>query len=204
MLGMVPQNHVNHRRGRKLAPLDSVDDRETPPDVFDPLHREFKFTLDVAAARHNAKCKRYYALGPAKAYDPRQLSFIPDVFVGDENALAIDGLLQPWHRGERIWCNPPFSDIQPWVERATFCPATVVMLLPANRCEQPWWQKFIEPFRDERSSHMLLETRFLPGRRCFLNRGQEIHNRTSKNPPFGIVIVVWDRRDDYVPVQAAA
>lgn len=192
MLASIPRNHPNQKRKRGAD--DSVDDRETPPDVFDPLNEEFEFTLDVAAARHNAKCKRYYSLPPQPLVDSRQLRLFDELFVGDPEAIALDGLSQPWGRDEVIWCNPPFSDIEPWVAKAHSCEATVVMLLPANRMEQPWWQKYIEPFRDGRALS-LPETRFLPGRRCFRNRGQEIKNRTSRNPPFGIVIVIWDRRD---------
>lgn len=194
MLASVPRNHPNQTR--KRGALDAVDDRETPDDVWKPLDDEFHFTLDVAAARHNAKCKRYYARGPQPANDnARQLTLFPEEFVGDPDALGYDGLLQPWHRGEVVWCNPPFSNIAPWVAKATFCQATVVMLLPANRTEQPWWQEHIEPFRDD---YALLDddprTRFLGKRRNFKNRGQAISNRTSRNPPFGIVIVIWDRR----------
>ena len=188
---MVPKNHPLHRKGK--GALDSVDDRETPPDVFDPLNAEFRFTLDAAAARHNAKCRRYYTLGPGPLHNPRQLSVFPDVIVGDPDALAIDGLEQEWAAGEVIWVNPPFSAIEPWVLKAAYCAATVVMLLPANRCEQPFWQRHIEPWRDGRSPRPV--TRFLSGRRCFRNRGAAITNRTSKNPPFGIVIVIWDRRE---------
>lgn len=192
MLGMIPRNHPNTRK--KRGAIDAVDDRETPPDVYDPLHAEFRFTLDAAAARHNSKCKRYYSLGPSLIGDPRQMSFLPDEYIGDSEALAIDGLAQTWAVGEVIWCNPPFSDLPAWVEKASGCAATVVMPLPANRCEQPWWQRWIEPARDGRAWEGP-ETRFLGGRRCFRNRGQEITNRTSKNPPFGIVIVIWDRRE---------
>lgn len=194
MLAMVPKNHP--ARVKKRGADDTVDDRETPPDVFDPLNLEFRFTLDAAASRHNAKCARYYSLGPSstKPWLARQLSFMPDLFVGDPDALAIDGLAQHWAKGEVIWCNPPFSGLEPWVQKASECEATVVMLLPANRCEQPFWQRFIEPIRDRGWSRPRVETRFLDGRRCFRNRGQEIRNRTSKNPPFGIVIVIWDRR----------
>lgn len=193
MLGVAPKNHPHQRRRR--GALDSVDDRETPPDVFDPLHAEFRFTLDVAAARHNSKCARYYSLGPDKApFNPKQLAMFPDVLVGDPDAIGIDGLAHEWGERERVWCNPPFSDIEPWVRKAHSSPATVVMLLPANRTEQPWWQTYVEPFRDGRAID-LPETRFLAGRRCFRNRGASITNRTSRNPPFGIVIVIWDRRN---------
>lgn len=32
----------------------------TPPEVFDPLHAEFKFTLDPCATPETAKCSRYF------------------------------------------------------------------------------------------------------------------------------------------------
>lgn len=99
-------------------------------------------TRDVAAAPHNAKCPRY--------------------FTRDD-----DGLAQSW-AGERVWCNPPFSDLRPWVVKAwqesRGCPV-IVMLLPANRCEQRWWQELVEPFRDRPGSP--LRTTFLPGRPRF-------------------------------------
>lgn len=172
---------------------DSVDDRETPPDVFDPLNEEFGFTLDVAAARHNAKCKRYYARAPWTPQEAKQTSLFPRVWTGDVEALAYDGLAQPWDAPEIIWANPPFSGLYEWVEKAHHATATVVMLLPANRTEQPWWQEFIEPCRDKGPVYQP-RTRFLEGRRSFLYQGEVIGNSTSKAPPFGIVVVVWDRR----------
>ena len=91
MLASVPRNHPNQTRKRGV--LDSVDDRETPDDIFVPLNEEFHFTLDVAAAQHNAKCKRYYARGPQPANDNggRQLTLFPEVFTGDPDALGYDG-----------------------------------------------------------------------------------------------------------------
>jgi hypothetical protein len=176
-----------HRRGAD----DEVDDRETPPCVFAPLDLEFRFTLDVAAARHNAKCARYYALG-ASSVQRRQTSLWSEAPVGDPSALAEDGLAQEWAPAERVWCNPPFSDLPSWVAKAHAAPCTVVMLLPANRTEQPWWQSFVEPYRDQPGG--CVATRFLGGRRTFLYAGEDIVNSTNKSPPFGIVIVVWDRR----------
>lgn len=206
MLAMIPKNHPKHRRKRGGVD-DSVDDRETPQDVFYPLDQEFHFTLDVCAARHNAKCRRYYARHPAPANDVvsdcRQLSLFPAEYVGDEDALGYDGLLQPWPANDVVWCNPPFSDIAPWVERAIYARCTVVMLVPANRTEQPWWQRYIEWSRDGRFPGGPI-TQFLDGRRCFKNRGQEITNRTSKNPPFGVCIIIWDRRKRKAPKRPPA
>lgn len=195
MLAMKPKNHPLHRRKRGGVD-DSVDDRETPDDVFLPLNAEFGFTLDVCAARHNAKCARYYARHPQAANDNadgRQLSLFPAETVGDPDAIGYNGLAQPWPKADVIWCNPPFSDIEPWIARAIYAMGTVVMLVPANRTEQPWWQRYIEWCRDGRFPGGP-NTRFVEGRRCFKNRGQEITNRTSKNPPFGICLIIWDRR----------
>jgi hypothetical protein len=189
MLRSVPRNHQNTVKQRGVD--DEVDDRETPPCVFAPLDLEFRFTLDVAAARHNAKCARYFALG-ASSVQRRQASLWDAPPVGDAAALAEDGLAQEWSAAERVWCNPPFSDLPSWVAKAHAAPCTVVMLLPGNRTEQPWWQEYIEPYRDR--PHSALTTRFLGGRRSFLYAGETIGNSTSKSPPFGIVIVVWDRR----------
>ena len=97
--------------------------------------------------------------------------------------------------GERVWCNPPYSKIEPWVAKANAetvagCPL-VVMLLPANRCEQGWWQRHIEPTRDRAGSR--LTTEFLPGRLRFLRPGQtEI--RPNERPPFGCVLAIWEAR----------
>ena len=85
------------------------DTWETPLEVFEPLHAEFGFSLDVCALPQTAKCHRYYS---------------------PEN----DGLTQPW-APDVCWCNPPFSNPLPWVQHAhseAEKGATVVMLLPAD------------------------------------------------------------------------
>lgn len=179
--GFVPRNHPNAVKRRGVD--DTIDDRETPPCVFDPLHAEFGFTLDAAAGHHNAKTPRYYTLEGGYFESPRE---------GRLSWNAFNGLTGPW--GENVvWCNPPFSGVRPWVEKAwAERAATVVLLLPNNRAEQPFWQQLIEPHRDRPGS--CLTTRNLPKRRPFLHRGAGIGNRTSKNPPFGLIAVIWDRR----------
>ena len=34
---------------------------ETPASVFEPLNKEYKFTLDVCATRENAKAERFFS-----------------------------------------------------------------------------------------------------------------------------------------------
>lgn len=140
---------------------DEVDDRGTTPELFAELHTRFAFTIDVAAAAHNAKLPRYYD-------------------------IASNGLAQPWY-GERVFCNPPYSNIRPWVEKAWCSGAElIVMLLPANRTEQGWWQDLIEQERRQG----VIDVEFLPGRIRFLRPGQHAIG-PNERPPFGICLVIW-------------
>jgi phage N-6-adenine-methyltransferase len=130
--------------------------------VFDPLHERFGFTVDVAASIENTKLPRFYT-------------------------AEQDGLAQDW-TGERVWCNPPYSKIGPWVEKATAGGAElVVMLLPANRTEQAWWQDHVEPYRDRPGG---IRTEFLRGRVRFLKPGQK-RIGANERPPFGCVLLIW-------------
>lgn len=142
---------------------DDVDDRAMPPSDFAPLQIRFRFTLDAAAAPHNAKLPRFFT-------------------------AADNGLVQSW-ADERVYCNPPYSDIAPWVRKAWDEPtAMVVMLLPANRTEQSWWQDHIEPQRDREGSRLRVE--FLRGRLRFLKPGQ-LEIGPNERPPFGCCLAIW-------------
>lgn len=179
--GFQPNNHPNQVKRRGAD--DSIDDRETPPCVYVPLDAEFHFTLDAAASHLNTKCDSYCTLEGTferkPGAEPRPI-------------WAGNGLAFPWAE-HVVWLNPPFSGLMPWCEKAwDERLAPVVLLLPNNRGEQKFYQKYIEPYRDRPGS--LLSTRKLPKRRPFLARGEQIGNRTSKNPPFGLEVVIWDRR----------
>lgn len=166
LVGFKARNHVQQTRRRGARP--EVDDRQTSPETFDPLNRRFDFTLDVAALPHNAKCERY--LTPED-----------------------DGLTCPWG-GERVWCNPPYTAIEPWLEKAwsewrsgSRGPKLIVMLLPANRTEQGWWQRHIEPFRDRGRG---LDIEFMAGRLRFIAH-DDTEIRPNARPPFGCCLAVW-------------
>ena len=159
LVGFKAKNHPQ----QKANPL--VDDRALPMSEFEKLNAEFRFTIDAAASAENAKLPRFYSI---------------------ENC----GLKASW-AGERVYCNPPYSNIAPWVQKAAFDEPDaelIVMVLPANRTEQMWWQKYIEPFRDR--SGAWLHTRFLSGRMRFLKPGQS-EVGPNERPPFGIVLCIW-------------
>ena len=95
--------------------------------------------------------------------------------------------------GERVWCNPPYSSIEPWVRKAWAehgVAECIVMLLPANRTEQTWWRDLVEPYRDRVGSP--LRTEFIPGRLRFLKPGATTIG-ANERPPFGCCLLIWQR-----------
>jgi len=181
------------------------DRRETPDDIYLPLHEEFGFTLDAAASQLNTRCARFCTVdGYYNRFDGAGCNFIE----------GLDGLTMPWAKGERVWCNPPFSDIEPWLAKAWMSEATAVLLMPQNRQEQPMWQRWIEGYRDRGALTetvpgdapdcvpCYMSTRNLPGRRHYtINGGQPImrlNKRTGllerSSPEFGTLVLVFDRR----------
>lgn len=88
----------------------------TPPEIFDPLHAEFDFTLDPCATPKTAKCATF--------------------FTEEQN-----GLVQDWS-GHRVFMNPPYGrEIYAWTRKArqeAAKGALVVGLLPAS-CDLKWW-----------------------------------------------------------------
>lgn len=162
LVGFHAKNHPQQTRYAGSNP--DVDDRALTVDDFAALNERFRFTVDVAASIENRKCERHWTI--------------------KENGLA-----QSW-AGERVYCNPPYSDIWPWIRKAWIERQAdlIVLLLPANRTEQRWWQDGIEPFRDRAGS--VLSVEFLPGRLRFLKPGQRAIG-PNERPPFGCVLCIW-------------
>lgn len=180
-----------------------------------------KFDLDVAADFESHLAERYYC-HPADAQPgtvmlshehPLSFRHLSSTGCDFEDAgpgkvcpkcgrrmpSGIDGLRQRWDG--HVWCNPPFSDLKPWVDYAWLkCGAadvkTITMLLPANRTEQPFWQQGVEPFRDRgvipvAGGRASLETCFTPGREQFGIPGNPERKNTKNSPPFGCVLLIW-------------
>lgn len=168
-MSLVARPATNHPLQVALRQADdAIDCRETPGAFFAALHAVHRFTLDAAANAENAKLPRFFD-------------------------RAQDGLAQSW-RGEVVWCNPPYSACGAWVAKAVDetsdgCPR-VVMLLPANRTEQTWWQTLIEPIRDR---GLGVSTRFVRGRLQFrgVRTGKAARKANESRPPFGVVLVTF-------------
>ena len=100
-------------------------DWKTPPRVFDPLNREFGFTVDAAATAENTLLPRYWT-------------------------SDIDALAQNWS-GERIWCNPPYGREQIlFLEKAAGRAADVAVFLIPARTDTAVWHDIIFPLADIR------------------------------------------------------
>jgi phage N-6-adenine-methyltransferase len=172
LVGFKAQNHA--QQTTKRGAVDEVDDRGTDQEFFDATADRFGgFTLDVAAAPHNAKCADYFT-------------------------REDDGLSRNWLTPDgdtaRVWCNPPYSDLRAWVTKACeewtngHCDL-IVMLLPANRVEQKWWQELVEPYRDGRNGHRFMSVEFLPGRMRFDRPGWTPGPKGDR-PPFGCCLLI--------------
>lgn len=97
----------------------------TPPPLFDGLHREYGFTIDLAAADWNAKLPQ---------------------FISEED----DSLKVEWLAGWRGWCNPPYRKLLPWFAKAAHACNNGMFsawLVPGSLCAEwftfamraQWW-----------------------------------------------------------------
>lgn len=167
-MSLVGRRAQNHPQQVAVRGANERDNLGTDPALFARLDATYHFTLDVAATPENAKCDTFYS-------------------------VRGNGLELPW-RG-RVWCNPPYSEIGKWVEKAWtewYAKNTdlIVMLLPANRPEQAWWQDNVEPYRD---CGLGLRVEFLRGRQRFVLPGAEAIG-PNERPPFGCCLLIWARR----------
>lgn len=133
----------------KLHFSSKSDEWATPQDFFDKLHAEFDFCLDPCATAENAKCVLYYT-------------------------LEDDGLTQPWLR-QRVFCNPPYSQIKLWMAKAyeeSQKGALVVCLVP-SRTDTRWFHDYA----------MKGEVRFIRGRLKF--------GGSKNSAPFPSALVIF-------------
>lgn len=87
-----------------------------------------------------------------------------------------DGLAMDWS-GKRVFCNPPYSDIGPWVEKAITSNALTVFLIPA-RFDSEWCRRLREA---------KAEFRFY---KAF---NFEAHDGTERHPVGGAMLVIVNR-----------
>lgn len=122
---------------------------ETPADLFLALHQEFGFTVDAAADHQNALLERYW----------------------HEKDSA---LTQDW-TGERVFCNPPYDNQRPFIEKAVARQADVAVFLIPARTDTRMWHDLIFGEADD--------IRFLKGRLKFSN--------SKHSAPFPSAVIVY-------------
>lgn len=102
----------------------------TPPELLKALKIRLsiaEFAIDLAASSDNAVTSVYYT-------------------------EAQDALIQPWAHFGWGFCNPPFADLGPWVEKGwneIIYGAQTCMLVPAS-VGSNWWRDFVD-----RRAHVL-------------------------------------------------
>mgnify|MGYP001558514168 CR=1 FL=1 len=114
---------------KALIHQNRKEDWETPPEIFQPLHQFFNFTIDLAATKENSKCPSW--VGPKGFYE-------------DFLTLSIDSV-----RGHNCWINPPYGRfLQPFTRHiATLAKANlfIVALLPGS-IDTGWFWDFVQPY----------------------------------------------------------
>lgn len=131
--------------------LHNSDDWATPQKIFDELDAEFNFNLDPCASVENHKCDLFYT-------------------------EADDGLSKNWG-GYRVFCNPPYSQISKWVEKAfreTRNDNTIVVMLIPSRTDTRYFHDYI---------YQRTEIRFVKGRLKF--------GEATQSAPFPSMIVIF-------------
>lgn len=158
--------------------MKANDVRETPRKLWDPLNAEFHFTLDAAASVGNALCHRFYTLD--------------GFYHGTRKVTTLDGLRGSW-AGERVWCNPPFSELLEWTDKAWVeqdHAISIVMLVPANRTYANWWHKNVAPYVKKPG----FDIRWRDVRDLFtVDGGKPILNKQRKvgSPSFACALLIW-------------
>lgn len=160
----VPKRRV--RKDPTPKPVKDNDERFTPPELLWWLHTRYRFTVDIAST----------PLAPAAQILTRYIT-------KEQNALRY---IIP--ADERVFCNPPYSDIWPWVDFLWRQPCFSLLLVPAWT-DRKWWQELVEPYRDRFGSrlHTEFHTRVTFG-------DPEKPIRESGAPKFiGSVFITFDR-----------
>ena len=127
------------------------DEWATPDEIYQKLDAEFHFDLDPASTDENHKTDMYYT-------------------------REQDGLKCSWG-GYRVFCNPPYSQIEKWVAKAFYeahKDNTVVVLLIPARTDTRYFHNYIM----HRS-----EIRFVKGRLKF--------GDSKNSAPFPSMIVIF-------------
>lgn len=145
------------------------DDYRTPPDLFMDLNREFHFTVDRAADESNALVPRYHS-GPHNPGDACDCGLCASVLPSD-----------------RVWVNPPYSRLLPWIQSFAWLGTgvPVVAVLPYS-ASSVWWRYMVATCHELRFPRDRIQFLHAPGCTCqACARGERASNRGEN------VIAIW-------------
>lgn len=134
----------------------------TPIELFNALNALWGFTVDVACEIETALCPKFYT--PAE-----------------------DGLMQDWSN-ETWWMNPPYSDLKPWLQKASashrYNENSNGLILVPSRTDTKAFQDYAVPD----CTCMC----FIKGRIKFGDPNNTDPNKKQHPAPFPSVIIVFD------------
>lgn len=117
----LPTNQPNYIKGNKAhtgQEETSKDQWRTPKEIINFCQGYgVDFTLDAAASSENAICEKYFS-------------------------IADNALIQSWETSGTVWCNPPYSNIGAWINKAieeSEKGAEIIMLVP-NSTDTAWFK----------------------------------------------------------------
>lgn len=115
-------------RSRRLPGIGShhsanpqTDEWLTPPGIIDALGGSGSFGLDPCSPLERPWATAQHHL-----------------------TVADDGLDSPWDG--RVWLNPPYSDVEPWMQRLAEHGRGTALVFA--RCETTWWFRWVWPHAD--------------------------------------------------------
>jgi phage N-6-adenine-methyltransferase len=138
----------------------------TPPELYQTLNKEFKFTLDPCTSGDNPLGTLYF-------------------YTKDD-----DGLNKLW--AGSVYVNPPYgSKVNEWLEKGLkqlkYC-KYIVYLLPA-RTDTHWFHQYIYNNLSSQPWSWVQEIRFLRGRQKMIDMDNP--NKKLNTAPFPSMIVVF-------------
>lgn len=142
--------------GGSNTPVDIRDLWQTPANIYLNLRDEFYFTGDLAAS---------------------DINHLHDNYLTEED----DSLSVNWEThfpSGYKWCNPPYSDIRPWIDKAAQH-GEVVMLIPAD-VSVGWFNEALKT---------VSEVRLITGGRISFVRADTHEPQNGNNK--GSMLLIW-------------
>lgn len=159
------------------------DEWRTPPEIVAQVARIYGGIAMDVACRTSGNSVSNAVLQWGTAGESTEPLNRPRFWSGLE--IHWSGGIHTVRRGA-VWCNPPYSDIGPWVDKAMaefeteFCPP-IVMILPANT-DTKWFHKL--------AAHPDVRLEFTAGRIKFLRP----EGSPGDSPRTGSVFAHFQRR----------